>query len=541
MADQIEEDSIVLLKNKKILVNVEEALEDIIIVSFTHQGSVFQGALLNSTKKGLLPCGIIPPKDFLQPPPPVLHSPRPEDPPLSPVGLNQRFTYFQDKPGGKTPIILRRPIKPPSRYRKPNSKMTVRLRPRQVLCTKCKSKCLENSENVDVSSRATRSNPNPPPPAPETRAKKVLDTSAESSELNSAIKKEDDTKQKLAETSSDSKKASTTSDASDSKKLNKIKIVGNYWISPTRDPPDEQEDSTEKENSSESGDLTEDQERMVLRKKRSVGSMEDLWDESVFEDGQKKAKIDGSDPPRTTTPVIKISFGSSGQGTVLKIPAKIQNPDIEENSENKYHNAKDLVGEKAAKKALKKAKKETRRKMFGSPNQSPNSNIEIPRRHKHKVKHRKKHKESKHRDEMPRWNVSKTDQDYTAIKEQCLKQRLSISLKRLNANAYTRCDPSQEDSTPSNSCSPDSSSPDCSEEVPDFPASAINSGLTERSSPEASPTLMMRITTQSVQTCVTGDGRKMSVGDVVWGKIHGFPWWPGKVRTIWHGKFQVQY
>lgn len=24
----------------------------------------------------------------------------------------------------------------------------------------------------------------------------------------------------------------------------------------------------------------------------------------------------------------------------------------------------------------------------------------------------------------------------------------------------------------------------------------------------------------------------MSVGDVVWGKIHGFPWWPGKVLTI---------
>lgn len=24
----------------------------------------------------------------------------------------------------------------------------------------------------------------------------------------------------------------------------------------------------------------------------------------------------------------------------------------------------------------------------------------------------------------------------------------------------------------------------------------------------------------------------MLVGDVVWGKIHGFPWWPGKVLTI---------
>jgi hypothetical protein len=418
--------------------------------------------------------------------------------------------------------------------------MTVRLRPRQVLCNKCKSICTENSENVDVSARVTRSNPlnttattvNPVPTSttvPDVRAKKILNTSMkESSELNSVISNAEEDMKKIEENPISTKVVTETSD---SKKLNKIKIVGNYWISPTRDSPDEkeEEENTEKENS-ENSEMTEEQERMVLRKKRSVGSMEDLWDESVFEDSQKKAKLDGTDPPRTTTPIIKISFGTSGQGTVLKIPAKIQNPEVEENSENKYHNTKDLVCEKAAKKALKKAKKETRRKMFGSPNQSPTSNMEIPRRHKHKMKHRKKHKESKHRDEIPQWNVSKTDQDYSAIKEQCLKQRLSISLKRLNANAYTRCDPSQEDSTPSNSCSPDSSSPDCSEEVPDFPASVITPGIPERTSPETSPALMMRISTQSVQTCITGDGRKMSVGDVVWGKIHGFPWWPGKVR-----------
>jgi hypothetical protein len=43
---------------------------------------------------------------------------------------------------------------------------------------------------------------------------------------------------------------------------------------------------------------------------------------------------------------------------------------------------------------------------------------------------------------------------------------------------------------------------------------------------------MMRISTQTVGWCITGDGRRMAVGDVVWGKIHGFPWWPGKVRTL---------
>lgn len=27
-------------------------------------------------------------------------------------------------------------------------------------------------------------------------------------------------------------------------------------------------------------------------------------------------------------------------------------------------------------------------------------------------------------------------------------------------------------------------------------------------------------------------GVRLLVGDVVWGKIHGFPWWPGKILTI---------
>jgi PWWP domain. len=31
--------------------------------------------------------------------------------------------------------------------------------------------------------------------------------------------------------------------------------------------------------------------------------------------------------------------------------------------------------------------------------------------------------------------------------------------------------------------------------------------------------------------CVMSDGNNPSVGDIVWGKVHGFPWWPGKVST----------
>ena len=49
---------------------------------------------------------------------------------------------------------------------------------------------------------------------------------------------------------------------------------------------------------------------------------------------------------------------------------------------------------------------------------------------------------------------------------------------------------------------------------------------------EAFRPLMMKIQTNSVSKCVTPDGRKISIGDIVWGKIQGFPWWPGRVLSI---------
>ena len=54
------------------------------------------------------------------------------------------------------------------------------------------------------------------------------------------------------------------------------------------------------------------------------------------------------------------------------------------------------------------------------------------------------------------------------------------------------------------------------------------------SSPDMAPLqpLMMRIQTKNVIKCELSDGRVMNCGDIVWGKIHGFPWWPGRIVTI---------
>jgi len=166
------------------------------------------------------------------------------------------------------------------------------------------------------------------------------------------------------------------------------------------------------------------------------------------------------------------------------------------------------------------------------------------------VKHKKKHKEGrKHKNQQQQeqshseqscldstdpqqqsqqqpqnWNVLPGGgESYRAIKEQCLKQKLSISLKRLNTNAYARCD--YPVSNASSGCkSSGGSSDELSEHepevetAPDFP-------------PHQSHPLVMRLAATSVAHCLTTNGRRMDVGDVVWGKIHGFPWWPGKVRS----------
>ena len=82
-----------------------------------------------------------------------------------------------------------------------------------------------------------------------------------------------------------------------------------------------------------------------LRKKRSaVGSMEDLWDESAFGANSPAQSTSTSasgasdfvepappppiqpNGPKRATPVLKISFGTRGQGTVLKIPSKLNGP-----------------------------------------------------------------------------------------------------------------------------------------------------------------------------------------------------------------------
>lgn len=36
----------------------------------------------------------------------------------------------------------------------------------------------------------------------------------------------------------------------------------------------------------------------------------------------------------------------------------------------------------------------------------------------------------------------------------------------------------------------------------------------------------------TINSAHTNDGSLLAVGDIVWGKIHGFLWWPGRVHSV---------
>ena len=51
MADSQIDTRVMLRTNSKILVTVDEALQDILVVSYTFESKLFQGVLLDSTKR----------------------------------------------------------------------------------------------------------------------------------------------------------------------------------------------------------------------------------------------------------------------------------------------------------------------------------------------------------------------------------------------------------------------------------------------------------------------------------------------------------
>ncbi|XP_065219206.1 PWWP domain-containing protein 2A-like [Planococcus citri] len=511
-----------LLKSTKILVYVEEALQDLLVVSYVFDSKFFQGILLDSSKRRI-PAGIPLPTT----PNSKKNNAAEED--ILCKAINQRFTYFQDL---SVNGVGKWNAKKTKNGKMKNTRMNVRLRPRQVLCSKCRSICNENSENVDHSKKASGDQPG-------SKLAVAVENSRRSLRLSTTIEKsprpllyENFKNHQMKTRSSEESAAMLTpslvpklarlqpneiAGALNGKFSPKLSLLnGNCCLKPViASPKSESSDSKfsldgEQEfavSLPEPGNIPQksavDMEivanknaanevdgKMVLRKKHSIGSMEDLWDESVFEDQMLKTK---------TTPVLKISFGTEGQGTVLKIPAKITNNTSESEPDESHVETRSMM--RAARKAHKKAKKEAKKRMIAitSPARSPAYENFFAHRSRHKIKRKRKHK----------YQRTAASELHDSDSEKNKNEKLSISFKRLGGNAYTATRTESPNSSPSSHSDEDAS--------PGLPESA---GIDLESIPSESSSYKMK------------NGKVIEVGDVIWGKVHGFSWWPGKVLTF---------
>ncbi|XP_029608961.1 PWWP domain-containing protein 2B isoform X1 [Salmo trutta] len=108
---------------------------------------------------------------------------------------------------------------------------------------------------------------------------------------------------------------------------------------------------------------------------------------------------------------------------------------------------------------------------------------------------------------------------------------LLINLRKRKADSSSLSVCSTDSLDESKSFSSDGTSPELCDLAPGEHISSMSSLISQDDS-KTVPPLTVRLHTRSMTKCVTEEGHAVAVGDVVWGKIHGFPWWPARVLSI---------
>ncbi|KAM6224500.1 PWWP domain-containing protein 2A isoform 2-T2 [Rhynchocyon petersi] len=129
--------------------------------------------------------------------------------------------------------------------------------------------------------------------------------------------------------------------------------------------------------------------------------------------------------------------------------------------------------------------------------------------------------------------------------EQNEPQTLGKRGSKSNISVYMTLNQKKPDSSSVSVCSIDSTddlkscNSECSSsESFDFPPGSMHTPSTSSTSSSSkeekklSNSLKMKIFSKNVSKCITPDGRTICVGDIVWAKIYGFPWWPARILTI---------
>ncbi|XP_043559815.1 PWWP domain-containing protein 2A isoform X4 [Chiloscyllium plagiosum] len=299
---------------------------------------------------------------------------------------------------------------------------------------------------------------------------------------------------------------------------------------------------------------------------------------------EAKTQYDGQ--KRNT--VIKISNLTTGKGKVVKISSQVHSSKVQLNPKKVLQNKN--VDHTKAREVLKMAKDKVQKKQqevsssggtipkvhFTRRFQTTNSGSLPPRIRLKPQRYRNEENDSVYKAKLDRLRSCKTvskapprctssrsageqpsekdsptkgleqstdeNKDTREIKWPCEQDEKQLGKRGRGGNitVYMTYSQNKSDSSTFSVCSSDSaddiksSNSECSStETFDFPPGSMHVPCSSSSKEEKlTNSLKVKVFTKNVSKCVTPDGKTICVGDIVWAKIYGFPWWPARILTI---------
>nr|XP_003225262.1 PREDICTED: PWWP domain-containing protein 2A [Anolis carolinensis] len=528
------EASSLLVPGSEVRVTLDHIIEDALVVSFRFGEKLFSGVLMDLSKRfgpHGIPVTIFPKREYkdkpeamqlqskpfqdetpvkceangvvtdsspTQPsepslakslwtskPPPLFHEGAPYPPPLF-----IRDTYNQSIPQ-PPPRKIKRPKRKMYREEPTSIMNAIKLRPRQVLCDKCKNSIVAEKKEIKKGSNASDS-------------PRYEDSRKRRNESITTVNKKIKTDHKV-----DGKSQN------ESQKKNSVVKVANIAHSRSKVVKVPTQANTSK---------TQLNTKKVLQSK----NMDHAKAREVLKIAKEKAQKKQSATSTSKNAHSKVHFTRRLQNTSSgSLPPRLRlKPQRYRNEENDSSLKTGLEKMQSGKMPAKPQSRCSSTRSAGeapSENQSPSEGPE------------EAHSEVQDTSEV---HVP-VDQD----EQQILGKRGSKS----NITVYMTLNKTKSDSSSASVCSSDSTddlkstNSECSTtESFDFPpgsmhapsSSSSSSSSSSKEEKKLSNSLKMKVFSKNVSKCVTPDGRTICVGDIVWAKIYGFPWWPARILTI---------
>ncbi|XP_026537429.1 PWWP domain-containing protein 2A-like isoform X2 [Notechis scutatus] len=417
-------------------------------------------------------------------PPPLFHVGAPYPPPLF-----IRDTYNQSIPQ-PPPRKIKRPKRKLYREEPTSIMNAIKLRPRHVLCDKCKNSIVAEKKEIKKGSNASDSS-------------RCEDTRKRRNESITTVNKKIKTDHKV-----DGKSQN------ESQKKNSVVKVASIVHSRSRVVKVPTQANTSK---------TQLNTKKVLQSK----NMDHAKAREVLKIAKEKAQKKQSATSTSKNAHSKVHFTRRLQNTSSgSLPPRLRlKPQRYRNEENDSSLKTGLEKLQSGKMAAKPQSRCSSTRSAGeapSENQSPSEGPEEANS-----------------------EVQDTSEVHVPV-DQDEQQTMGKRGSKSNITVYMTLNQKKSDSSSASICSSDStddlksSNSECSTtESFDFPPGSMHAPSSSSSSSFSSSlkeekklSNSLKVFSKNVSKCVTPDGRTVCVGDIVWAKIYGFPWWPARILTI---------